>query len=182
MGITTPVRRAALAAVATPAAVLLATAVLGLLSPGSGHAAERGRHHGYGSSHSPSPTPSRRPHSPSPSPAGHSPSPSLSPQGPESPSPSLSPSPWGSPSETPRSNGGGDDDDDDNGHDSDHHDSDHHDHDELPRTGGTGPSTGTLVALGSTVVLGGAGALWLAALLTRRNEGPVLTGLRRRRR
>ncbi|MDI1462068.1 hypothetical protein QEZ54_13925 [Catellatospora sp. KI3] len=162
MGITgTPVRRATFAAVATPAAVLLATGVFGLLAPGDGHAAERGKHHGYGS-HSPSPRP---PHSPS---ASLSPddSPSPSRPRPHSPSPSLSAhgqSPW--PSQTPRGNDDGDDggdDDDGRGHDGDSEGG------ELPRTGTSGPSTGTLATIGSTVLLGGAGALWLAALLNRR--------------
>ncbi|MBV1851705.1 hypothetical protein [Catellatospora tritici] len=180
MGITgTPVRRATLAAVATPAAVLLATGVLGLLAPGDGHAAERGKHHGYGT-HSPSPrphspSPSPRPHSSSPSPDHGSPSPSRSHRHSPSPSSSLSThseSPW--PSETPRD------------HDDDHHDEDGQRHDdgddELPRTGGSGPSTGTLTAIGSTIVLGGAGALWLAALLSRRNERPLTAGPAKRRR
>ncbi|WP_155372385.1 hypothetical protein [Catellatospora vulcania] len=153
-------RLAGLAALATVLTALLVASVMALFAaPGTAGPDDRGKHRGYGS-HSPSTAPSDGP-STVPS------------EWPSSEGPSESATPTTGVSGTFHEDGGDDDDDDDDG--GDHNgDGGGDDDDELPRTGTSGPSTATLVLTGLTVLLLGAGALWLAAALSRRLEGTRL--------
>ncbi|GAA1398806.1 hypothetical protein ACFQZ4_33695 [Catellatospora coxensis] len=164
-------RLACLAAVATAVTAMVVASVMFLLvAPSSAGPDDRGKHRGYGT-HSATPT--------STSPGGHSPS--TAPTDPTA-APSQWPSEGPTDSATPTTGVSGahhdDDDDDDDGDDDggDHHGGGGGDDgdDELPRTGTSGPSTSTLVLTGLTVLLLGAGALWLAAALSRRLEGTRL--------
>ncbi|MEU8002368.1 hypothetical protein AB0B66_14495 [Catellatospora sp. NPDC049111] len=182
-------RLAWLAAVATAVTAMVVASVMFLfVTPGTAGPDDRGKHRGYGT-HSATPT----------GPGGHSPS--TAPTAPST-APSAAPSEWPSDgptdSSTPTTGVSGahhddDDDDDDGGDDNGGDDGGDHNgggggDDELPRTGTSGPSTSTLVLTGLTVLLLGAGALWLAAALSRRLEGTRLkaqaagavAGLRRR--
>lgn len=176
-------RLACLAAVATAVTAMVVASVMFLfVAPGHSAAGpdDRAKHRGYGT-HSATPSSTR--------PGGQSPStdPSVRPSdGPsDGPSewPSAAPSEWPSegPTEsaTPTTGVSGahhddDDDDDDGGDDGGDHNGGGGGDDELPRTGVSGPPTSALVLTGLTVLLLGAGALWLAAALSRRLEGARL--------
>lgn len=163
-------RLAWLAAAATAVTAMVVASVMFLfVAPGTAGPDDRAKHRGYGT-HSATPT--------STSPGGHSPSTSPT-------DPSAAPSEWPSEgptdSATPTTGVSGahhDDDDDDDGDGGGNDGGDHGGggggDDELPRTGTSGPSTSTLVLTGLTVLLLGAGALWLAAALSRRLEGTRL--------
>ncbi|WP_144126487.1 hypothetical protein [Catellatospora sichuanensis] len=160
-------RPACLAALATAVTAMLVASVM-FLFVAPGHTAgpdDRGKHRGYGT-HSPSTAPSDGP--------------SQWPSDGPSEAPSQWPSDGPSESATPSTgvsgahHDGDDDDDDDDGGDDHNGGGGDDDDDELPRTGVSGPSTSTLVLTGVTVLLLGAGALWLAAALSRRLEGTRL--------
>lgn len=165
-------RLACLAALATALTAMLAASVM-FLFVAPGHSAgpdDRAKHRGYGS-HSPSTRPSDGP-STAPS-DGPSTAPSTGPSEWPSDGPSESATPSTGVSGTHHDGGGGDDDDDDDD-DGGHDGGGGGDDDELPRTGVSGPSTSTILLTGLTVLLLGAGALWLAAAMSRRLEGTRL--------
>ncbi|MEV4415655.1 hypothetical protein [Catellatospora sp. NPDC049609] len=144
-------RKAFLAALATTMIVLAAAlAMLTLAGPADAKPDDRPKHRGYGT---------------------HSASPSIAPSTAPSEEPSAGPSTAASPSKSASGRQHDDGGDDDGGRD-DHDGGD--DGDELPRTGVSGPPTGMLVLSGLSVLLLGAGALWLAAALSRRLEGTRL--------
>ncbi|GAB4048373.1 hypothetical protein [Catellatospora paridis] len=149
-------RLACLAALATALTAMVVASVMFLfVAPGTAGPDDRTKHRGYGS-HSPSARPSD---SPSEWPS-------------EGPSESATPSTGVSGT---HHDDGGDDDDDDDGDGGDHNgDGGGGGDDELPRTGVSGPSTSTILLTGLTVLLLGAGALWLAAAMSRRLEGTRL--------
>ncbi|GIF99187.1 hypothetical protein [Catellatospora citrea] len=173
-------RLACLAALATALTAMVVASVM-FLFVAPGHTAgpdDRTKHRGYGS-HSPSARPSDGPstrpsHGPSPAPSdGPSTGPSTGPSEWPSEGPSESATPSTGVSGTHHDDGGDDDDDDDDGGDHDGGGGGGGD-DELPRTGVSGPSTATILLTGLTVLLLGAGALWLAAAMSRRLEGTRL--------